>query len=58
MKARVAGINAAESYSLSMRQKIDVAAWYAKALQGLPGTTNASRLGRRRRVRSLGRSTG
>jgi hypothetical protein len=37
-EARVARINAADAYAPSMRQKIDVADIYAKALRALPET--------------------
>ena len=37
-EARVARINAADAYAPSMRQKIDVAEIYAKALRALPAT--------------------
>jgi hypothetical protein len=37
-EARIARINAADAYTPSMRQKIDVADLYAKALRALPET--------------------
>jgi hypothetical protein len=37
-EARVARINAADAYAPSMRQKIDIAAIYAKALRAMPDT--------------------
>ncbi len=37
-EARIARINAADAYAPSMRQKIDVAAIYAKARRALPET--------------------
>lgn len=37
-EARVARINAADAYAPSMRQKIDVAGIYAKAVRALPET--------------------
>ncbi len=37
-EARVARINAADAYSPSMRQRIDVAELYAKALRAMPDT--------------------
>ena len=37
-EARVARINAADAYAPSMRQKIDMAAIYAKALRAMPDT--------------------
>jgi hypothetical protein len=37
-EARVARINAADAFALSMRQKIDVAEIYAKALRAMPET--------------------
>jgi hypothetical protein len=37
-EARIARINAADAYVPSMRQKIDVADIYAKALRAMPDT--------------------
>jgi predicted lipoprotein len=37
-EARVARINAADAYAPSMRQRIDIAGLYAKALRALPDT--------------------
>ena len=39
-EARVARINAADAYAPSMRQRIDVAELYAKALRALPETVD------------------
>lgn len=40
-EARVARINAADAYAPSMRQKIDVADIYAKALRAMPETIDS-----------------
>lgn len=42
-EARVARINAADAFTPSMRQKIDIADLYAKALRALPDTMDGAK---------------